>query len=1473
MLTAGAISAVAQSVAAWGANSNGQTTLPALPGRVVGVSAGGNHSLAVLEDGTVAAWGSNNYGQSVPPAGLVAVRAVAAGSAYSLALRDDGTVVAWGLNSLQPPASLTGVAAIAAGAYPLALRTDGTVFEWYIRGQSTGRVPATLSGVTAIAAGAEHGLGLQSSGKVVAWSTSNRYGEATVPESLPPVQAIAAGSAHSLALLQDGTVVAWGRNSSGQATVPEGLADVVAIAAGADFSLALKANGSVVGWGSSSSGRLTVPAGTGHIRTLSAGGGHSLAITDSTAAEPPVILSPSVAVTNATGTVASGLSFQHRIVASGAPFNYAAAPLPPGLTLNSFTGLISGVPAQPGYFEIAVSAQNNIGTGTQTLRLWVQGAPRFLGLPAVLPLSVTQDLRDFFSNLPSQWSATGLPPGLSLNPATGVITGSTVQPGVFDVHFTCRNAWGDVEADWPVDVSRVVVLGWQAKQTGGIGRVAAMSTYAPDTAYLREDGTVTSSQAYFNIRQPPGLSDVRSLIMGSDFILAVKADGTVAGWPDQTQSPWGVRLPAGLDGVVATAAGKDRYHLQEGVGLALKNDGTLQVFGGRYHPYEEQAAFQGLTGVVAISAFDATIHALKSDGMVVSRESSPSPFDWAPRPATVTDIVALSTHRHTLALRRNGSVLAWGSNSGGECNVPAGLADVVEVAAGYGFSLALKRNGTVVAWGRANGSLLPPGLRGVVAIAAGDQGLALCGLTTGEAPVIISPAAAITQSDGPTGLGVPFHYRIVATGTPVQFTASGLPPGLTLNATTGVISGVARQAGEYDVILGARNATGTGTRTVRFYVNDMPFHSGMPAMVSAASTAIQLYAPNGPHTWSTSPLPPGLSLNGSTGVISGTPLTPGTYSVTITATNAYGTAQHTLAVEIPTVLVVGSANVDLPRGLNRIIGVAPAPDYPLVLEESGRVSQFHSSAPLPGGLTDVVAVAASRYYWESDVKYAALKSGGQVVAWGNFDAAVKTAAAAVTDAAAIATGDGHLLVLHRNGTVSAWGLNDAGQCRIPPGLGDVVAIAAGSRHSLALRGDGTVVAWGLNNVHQTEVPVGLGGVRSISAGGAHSCALGAGGLRCWGAFNHPFSQNTVAAVASGSGHAAAIASGAGGVAEWPGSISGFRAVNVLSEVAAISAGGNRTIAFHGRPFGARPVILSPRRALTAASGLSGAYLPFQYKITATGRPTSYSSSGLPAGLSLNSQTGLVSGFPADAGEYDITLRATNSAGSGTAVLRLHVLGVPELLEPEISLHAATPVQRQIGVSAAPNVWNAAGLPPGLTMNPATGVLTGTVATPGTHLVALSFSNPRYSGSGHFRLLILPPLESSQAAYTAWRELHWEPNSYDYHPTYDADGDGRNNLLEFALGSDPRVAEREAWLQFFQNSEGRLELEVSVTTAAAAALLIRAQFSAQPEFGAERTETLATGPPVAEEPGRLRLRFAGPGGSARQFGRLVFTLPQ
>jgi hypothetical protein len=80
-------------------------------------------------------------------------------------------------------------------------------------------------------------------------------------------------------------------------------------------------------------------------------------------------------------------------------------------------------------------------------------------------------------------------------------------------------------------------------------------------------------------------------------------------------------------------------------------------------------------------------------------------------------------------------------------------------------------------------------------------------------------------------------------------------------------------------------------------------------------------------------------------------------------------------------------------------------------------------------------------------------------------------------------------------------------------------------------------------------------------------------------------------------------------------------------------------------------------AITSALTVSGLVnTAFSYQITATNSPTSYGATGLPAGLSVSTSTGLISGTPTTAGTSSVTLSATNASGTGSATMTLTISG-------------------------------------------------------------------------------------------------------------------------------------------------------------------------------------------------------------------------
>ncbi|MEO7142930.1 MAG: Ig domain-containing protein [Bryobacteraceae bacterium] len=163
---------------------------------------------------------------------------------------------------------------------------------------------------------------------------------------------------------------------------------------------------------------------------------------------------------------------------------------------------------------------------------------------------------------------------------------------------------------------------------------------------------------------------------------------------------------------------------------------------------------------------------------------------------------------------------------------------------------------------------------------------------------------------------------------------------------------------------------------------------------------------------------------------------------------------------------------------------------------------------------------------------------------------------------------------------------------------------------------------------------------------------------------------------------------------------------------------------------------------TTVGGIVGS--AFSYQITGTNTPTRYGATGLPVGLSVNTATGLISGTPTAAGTSTVTLSATNSGGTGYATLTLTIALSAPVIDSATTAGGTvgSAFSYQITGTNSPTRYGAAGLPAGLSINTATGLISGTPTAAGTSTVTLSAANSGGTGYASLTLAIIPATSAS-----------------------------------------------------------------------------------------------------------------------------------
>ena len=444
----------------------------------------------------------------------------------------------------------------------------------------------------------------------------------------------------------------------------------------------------------------------------------------------------------------------------------------------------------------------------------------------------------------------------------------------------------------------------------------------------------------------------------------------------------------------------------------------------------------------ALAAGDCHTVGLRSDGTVVARgwNSMGQCYvdNW-------TDIVAVPAGTwHTVGLRSDGTVVATGRNNSGQCNV-GGWTDIVAVAAGTENTFGLHDDGTVIAAG------------------LNDDGQC----NVGDWTDIVTVAAGYYHT-----VGLRSNGAVIATGQNDEGQCN----------IGGWIDLVAVAAGYYHTV-GLRS-DGTVIAAGRNDEGQCNVDSWTDIVAVAAGES---------HTV-------GLRSDGT---------------VVATGGNSYGQCDvdgwtdivavaagwlHTMGLRSDGTVVATGLNDDsqcevsdwnnirLPQEMNPGYQAAQQ-----LMDEGKYLQAMWAFSALDFQDSAEKAQEARSCYVSSqptlavgDYHTVGLRSDGTVVAtgWNNYS---QCDVDSWSDIVAVDTGTYHTVGLRSDGTVVATGLNLGGLCNVNS-WSDIVAVAAGNDHTVGLRSDGTVVATGWNDDGQCDVDSWTD-IVAVAAGSLHTVGL------------------------------------------------------------------------------------------------------------------------------------------------------------------------------------------------------------------------------------------------------------------------------------------------------------------------------------------------------------------------------------------------
>ena len=755
---------------------------------------------------------------------------------------------------------------------------------------------------------------------------------------------------------------------------------------GAGYSNALQATGGTAPYtwsvtsGSLPSG-LSLGATTGAVSgTPTASGTFNFTASVSDASSPAqsksaqislVIAPTTLSITSATlpsGTNGSGYSNALEATGGTAPYTWSvtSGSLPSGLSLGATTGVVSGTPTASGTFNFTVSvADAATPFQTRSAQVTLVIAPATLTIAtAALPAgtqgsSYSSTLHISGGTAPFTWSVTGgsLPAGLILGATTGVVSGTPTASGSFTVSVTVKDSASSAQT---------------ATATLPLSVVAAGSPLAITSATLHGGTTNTLYNATLNATggTAPYTWSVTSGSLPAGFSLA-PATGLLSGTPTASGAITFTATVSDSSSPAQTASAPISFLVAP---PALSIITSSLPFGTQGTNYSNGLQANGgttpYTWSITSGSLPAGLTLGTTTGIVSGTPTATGTFSFT---ATVADASSPAQTKSILL----SLVVA-----------PPALAVTVSAfpngTQGTSYSKSLMATGgtTPYTWSISSGSL-PAGLSlaastGVISGTPTANGTFnfTATITDSSSPtqtastsislVIAPPALVITTTSLPSGTqSTSYSKSLAATGgtTPYNWsiTSGSLPAGLSLAATTGLISGTPTANGSFPITVTVKDASSpaqTTSATISFVIAPPPISittTSLPSATQGSSYSKTLTATGGtaPFVWSitSGTLPAGLSLNANTGSISGTPTASGSFPLSVMVKDSSAVQQlatanisFTVTAATPPLTITSST---LPSGVTNQA-------YTATLTATGGATPYSwsiTSGSLPTGLT------------------------------------------------------------------------------------------------------------------------------------------------------------------------------------------------------------------------------------------------------------------------------------------------------------------------------------------------------------------------------------------------------------------------------------------------------------------------------------------------------------------------------------------